>query len=210
MVATIILLILAGIAKAVMDTLKSRWSVSIFARFTGSGTSIATALLKWLGPDSWRNKNLPKNDFLRLLTRGPLVFLMDGWHFSQFIFLTCIQSAIIIHLPDLFAHAGLSFLSYLMLAKVIMGVPFELFWSHILVSDPEMKYHKTYSLAPEDKFSFWDYYRAAPKIVSRIITIVYFAVLLGAYAMGAPVWMVVVGVFVFFLLIIYLFQKSRL
>lgn len=71
---------ISGASKAVSDTLQFWWKSSVFARHP-----------KVFNPQWWeprlshKNKNKPKNYFVRVLTRTIFVTLTDAWHTFQFI-----------------------------------------------------------------------------------------------------------------------------
>jgi hypothetical protein len=207
MILTIVLLILAGIAKALQDTLNFHWSVSIFARWADQPNAFGRFIEWWTSGSSWQNKNLPNNNFIRLLTRTVLVPFTDGWHFFQFLHQSLWQSAIIFLLPPLPYSAFISWLIYIIAAKVIMGGVFELFWSHFLLSNSKIS---KLSGIEDDHFTFWDYYRTAPRIAGYFITAASFALLVGSHYLGAPDWSIVICVGFFFTLILYLFSKKKL
>ncbi len=97
MTTTITLLFIAGIANAMMDTLKSQWAVS---RWLDLPTS--HWWYQWAGPEAWRNKwknGVPALGERFWLSSTALVFLTDGWHFFQMIWGTCFVLAIVFYQP---------------------------------------------------------------------------------------------------------------
>ncbi len=76
------LAILAGMCKAVMDTLQFHYEVSVFAK---------SKKQNWWNPSlSWNNKNtMSANPFIKWLLRNPLVLLTDAWHFLGFLYMLC-------------------------------------------------------------------------------------------------------------------------
>ena len=94
---TLILLIIAGIANAMMDTLKSQWPISRWIDIPASHW-----WYQWGGPGSHRNKwkNGNKAEGPRFfLSSTALVFLTDGWHFFQMIWGTAFCLAIVFYQP---------------------------------------------------------------------------------------------------------------
>lgn len=92
MIALFAFIFIAGVAKAGMDTLQFHYSKSIFnIRFVNEF---------WDASISWKNKY---SDTAKLIRKKWLsiiptpVFLTDGWHLFQFIFLNSLFVAISIH-----------------------------------------------------------------------------------------------------------------
>lgn len=96
MIVKLILFALAGVFNAVMDKLQFHYGKSIFPnndtdKFLGGGIQY------WKPSISWKNKykdwdggdKRPKF----LFAKTALVFLTDGWHFAQFLMLTCFSAA---------------------------------------------------------------------------------------------------------------------
>lgn len=85
MALSILLVILAGIFKAVMDTLKSHYGESVFCLFP--------KYAYWLDESiAWKNKykNGIKSNGEKFWGSSTIfVFITSGWHFSQKLFLTC-------------------------------------------------------------------------------------------------------------------------
>lgn len=113
------LLVLAGIAKAVMDTLQFHYMTSIFARYNP---------LFWDPDMSWANKwkggNSIKGEKF-FLSSTLLVWTTDAWHLFQMIFLTLIIGAIVLYKPmvNIWADA--------VILKVAMTGTFELFFAKV-------------------------------------------------------------------------------
>lgn len=79
------------------------------------------------GPGAWHNKNNFENKIVRAIMRGPLVFLTDGWHLFQFIFLTALQlPAAYLAAIELFSGEWYYVLAMLGVIKAIFGIAFEL------------------------------------------------------------------------------------
>lgn len=135
------LLLVAGIAKAVQDTVQFRYVDSVFAK-------MPAWFHKWADPAfSWRNKHKNGDP-----AQGPrfwfsttlLVWLTDLWHFAQTIELTAVQVAIALHVPV--AHfvwvdgpAWALVVLNVCLFKAVQSGSFELFFSRILKLNNDTK-----------------------------------------------------------------------
>jgi len=86
-----VLLIIAGIANAIMDTLQFRFYGSVFKKLPG----------KWWDPKiSWRNKwkdGDPQNGEKFWGSSRWFVRFTDAWHFFQSITWTCLMVAIVLY-----------------------------------------------------------------------------------------------------------------
>jgi hypothetical protein len=93
---SIILLIIAGIANAMMDVLKSQWHTSKFQDLPSNHW-----FYQWAGPNAWLNKWIigSNNRERFFLSSTALVFLTDGWHFFQMIWGTAFTLAIVFYQP---------------------------------------------------------------------------------------------------------------
>lgn len=72
-----VLIMISGIAKAIMDTLDFHFTTSVFKN-----------LGNWWNPaNSWENKYkwFPNSKFLTWMISNPLVLITDAWHFFGFI-----------------------------------------------------------------------------------------------------------------------------
>jgi hypothetical protein len=121
---TIILLVLAGLFKAIMDTLNFHYESSIFAKYDGK-------LGQWLNPEiSWKNKYewFPNSNIMTWLISGPLVFITDAWHFSQMLFLSCISLAISLKMVFIVFGHQLPIIGGFILIHSILTTSFEFFW----------------------------------------------------------------------------------
>jgi len=133
LIISILLLILAGIGKAIMDTLQFHFPVSIFSKYWKN---------KWLDPSiSWRNKYKNNDPLQGEAFPGSttiFVFVTDCWHFAQFVFLRSILAVVVVFplsgalsllgsiplcLKLIIAYVGLS---------AIFGLTFTLFYSKLL------------------------------------------------------------------------------
>ena len=119
-IISVILVIVAGIAKAFMDTLQfhyyeMRWKLNP---------------QYWNPEISWQNKytwSKGKGKFFEWLLCGPLVFITDGWHLMQFIFLNSIMIVPAIVQP------WWNPIIVFFVIRIIFGVLFSLFYNLILI-----------------------------------------------------------------------------
>ncbi len=131
MILLITLLIIAGIANAFMDVLKSQWKTSIFKNLKPWHW-----FYLWAGPGAWRNKwkNGEKSEGNRFfLSSTALVFLTDGWHFFQFIWGTAFTLAIVFYQPINLTHVWIpTWLINFVILKSIYLITFNIFYEKIL------------------------------------------------------------------------------
>jgi hypothetical protein len=124
MIIVIILFCIAGFLNAIMDVLKTRWSVSIFSNIKN------TKILNWINPTSWENKwknNDEKQGEKFLGSSTVFVFLMDLWHFSKFLmlFLLCFGITLYKQYLNIYLDVFLLYLAF--------TVTFQLFYEFILI-----------------------------------------------------------------------------
>lgn len=121
---TLIFIFIAGISKAVMDTLLFHFNKSIFSNKNE----------KWWNPTvSWKNKykdNDPNKGAKFFGSTTFLVFLTDAWHFFQMLFLTSIFLGLVFYTPTLIVSYAwiIDFVIY----RIVFGFSFNLFYKHIL------------------------------------------------------------------------------
>jgi len=119
---SIVLMFFAGICNAIMDVIKFHWNTSIFTTWPNQN---------WINPSlSWRNKwkngdPLQGEKFLGSST--VFVWLTDLWHFSKFLMLLFISSAIVAY-SSLIAW----WIDFLII-YCVFTLTFELFYSKIFV-----------------------------------------------------------------------------
>jgi hypothetical protein len=116
---SVILLILAGIFNACMDTLKTHYSISIFSRWKNQD---------WVNPSlSWTNKWKPKSKIGDLIMSTVLVWTTDLWHLCKHLMLTCIMFALVFYNPLV------NWWVDLLIMYCSFTIPFEIFYSKVLV-----------------------------------------------------------------------------
>jgi hypothetical protein len=123
MITLLILVFIAGIAKAVMDTLMFHYSGSIF------NTKFINPF--WDTSISWKNKY---SDPIKLIRKKwfniiPIPVLQsDGWHLFQSLFLTSMFIALILYSP-ITEYKIID----LILLRLVFGMGFVLFYNKILL-----------------------------------------------------------------------------
>lgn len=131
MILSFVLIGIAGIAKGFMDTLQfhyyeMRWKLP--AQYWNPEISWQNKyhmVRPWNQSDSYLMIYLLK--FTRWLFMNPLVFVTDGWHLMQFIFLNSVMMVPAIVQP--WYHPLLTFL----IIRVTFGILFTLFYNWILI-----------------------------------------------------------------------------
>lgn len=153
LVVCFILLFLAGISKAVQDTLVHHYSISVFPQ-NQQETTLGAGPNFWNPELSWKNKYTNWDGGIRTprfpLSTTALVFLTDAWHLFQFFTFTLYQAAMflllwhawhirlstqerlnLVLLPvPRFIIMGLLFIA---VCKLIFGASFTIFYNHILI-----------------------------------------------------------------------------
>jgi len=124
----LVLVILAGIANAVMDKIQFHWHNSIFA----NGTEYKEQF--WNPAISWKNKYKPglesyKYEKFRFSTTL-LVFLTDAWHLFQMVHTLFLFAGI--SLIAYFCNSFLELFLYVLLSRILYGLCFELFFKKLL------------------------------------------------------------------------------
>ena len=118
---SLIFVILAAFCNSVMDTLSTRYYVSIFGNFKNRQF--------WDWNMSWRNKwqwGEKENGEKFFLSSTILSFLTDGWHLAKSLMLAFVSLAIIFYKP-IFGQVDV------FLFCIIWGVVFEVSYNKILV-----------------------------------------------------------------------------
>lgn len=120
MILTVILIVIAAIANACMDTVWNRYNNSIFKNLP----------INWFDPRfSWENKwDWWPTKFGEFLFSTILVFITDFWHLCKFIMLVCYSLVIALHI-QLWNNIVETLVLY-----CVFTITFELFWSKILIS----------------------------------------------------------------------------
>lgn len=128
------LLLLAGLANGVMDTLQFHYSASIFPQGEGE-TLLGQPRQFWDPAISWQNKyaDWPTDTRPRFpLAKTALVFLTDGWHLAQFIMLTAFTLACLIPLARLYPFGRWIVVAF-GLAKLLFSIGFWVMYYWVLV-----------------------------------------------------------------------------
>lgn len=117
------LIIISAVAKAAMDKLQFHFYESIFCDLKHE---FWNADVSWTNKWKKGNKNLGEKFFL---SSTILVFLTDGWHLMQFIFLNTIFLVIFaIGLHDFTISQAII---HTIILRGIFGLFFELFFKHV-------------------------------------------------------------------------------
>lgn len=124
---SIVFLMLAGIANAVMDTLQFRYSISVFN---------SPMWREWADPRiSWKNKwkdGKKEKGERFLLSSTVFVWTTDLWHFAQSIMISSFVLAAICYSPVFGLGGWWDILIDFLLFKTAFSISFELFWRKIL------------------------------------------------------------------------------
>lgn len=131
LILTIVCLVIAGIGKAIMDTLQFHFSTSVFKHLDKN---------YWWNPAiSWKNKwknHDPKQGEAFPGSSTIFVFVTDAWHFFQFIFLRFFFACIILFMIYgglvIFGLMWVDWIIQYVGLSVIFGLTFTLFYSKIL------------------------------------------------------------------------------
>lgn len=137
-IPVLLLLLLAGLAKAVADTLQFHYRDSIFPQ--AATTRLLGLTRAWYDPaQSWRNKYRSYPEDQRPAfpgAKGPLVFLTDAWHFAQMVMLSALQLAALLPLVQLYGLPWWWVVVGLAIAKVLFGGAFEAAYQRYLIRKP--------------------------------------------------------------------------
>jgi len=135
-IISVILVIVAGIAKAFMDTLQfhyyeMRWKLNPqYWNPEISWENKYRIVRPWNQSDSYLMIYLLK--FARWLFMNPLVFVTDGWHMMQFVFLNSIMVVPAIVQP------WWNPIIVFFVIRTIFGVLFSLFYNLVLIKKPKL------------------------------------------------------------------------
>ena len=126
-IISFILVALAGISKAIMDTLNFHYDISIFKHAKKQS---------WWNPDlSWQNKyTWSQNKFVKWLLIHVFTAITDAWHTFQLLFLTALFATIICYTPII--HWAIDFVIY----RALFGLFFVLFYNVILKTKKKDNY----------------------------------------------------------------------
>ena len=127
----VVLLIIAGISKSIMDTVDFHFETSIFSNIKSEQRK-----LWWNQSEGWKNKYKDRDSTKGRKFPGSLtwlVFVTDAWHFFQMLLYLSLFGvatlALTISLP-------ISWYWYILIfagMKILFSGVFELFWSKIWV-----------------------------------------------------------------------------
>ncbi|NPV13271.1 MAG: hypothetical protein HPY57_16040 [Ignavibacteria bacterium] len=125
-ILTIFFILIAGIFKAIMDTLQFHFDKSIFINNNKN----------WWNPSiSWKNKyknNDPKQGPKFFGSTTFLVSLTDAWHFFQMLFLTSIFLGLVFYIP--FFSVSYTWIFDFVIYRIIFSSSFNLFYDYLLRS----------------------------------------------------------------------------
>lgn len=118
MILIIILLMLAGVSKAIADTLAHHFETSVFKNYSRS----------FFDPSiSWLNKYID-HDFSKGINKKVFQPFSDAWHVVNSIEICCLIAAIFIPHGNLYGFIGY------VVAGIIYNLVFNLFYNKILLS----------------------------------------------------------------------------
>lgn len=134
-VSCMLLVIIAGIANGVMDTLQFHYGKSVFPQSVDENL-LGGSYQFWNPKVSWRNKYAggdPQAGPAFFLSTTSLVFLTDGWHLFQFLMLSAFQLAVILPFVHFLRLPRWVILAAMVPAKVLFGIGFALMYSWVLI-----------------------------------------------------------------------------
>lgn len=121
MILVIVLYLLAGIVNSVMDTLRDKFSGSIFSEWGSYWNPAESWKNKWKNGDPAQGERFP-------LSSTALVFLTDAWHLGKWLMFTLIEIAICVSLclPWYLIPVGV------LILKTVRGIGFNPFYDYFL------------------------------------------------------------------------------
>lgn len=127
---TAVLLIISAIAKALMDNLQFHYSQIRFF-FIKNNPQFWNPAISCENKYKWGNG---KPKLAQWLLQGPFVFITDGWHLSQFVFLNTLFIVLVIFKPfiilnNFYGNLVVNFIVY----RLIFGIIFSIFYTYIWV-----------------------------------------------------------------------------
>lgn len=126
---SILLLIWAGIANAVMDGIQFRWRGSYWERRSRRNDWLGRWLAGWWSVDAWKNKHKYRG-VMKLIMSTWLVMLTDAWHFFQWLMFTCMEINIAMWMGyEVTGVMWQDMFIVVMAMKSIRGMTFELIFS---------------------------------------------------------------------------------
>lgn len=129
-ISILILIIIAGISKSIMDTVDFHFKQSIFSKIKN------IKIRNWFNEkEGWKNKYKDRDK-----SKGPaffgsttfLVFVTDSWHFFQFIMLSSLFLSLTLAFTICVSLNWYYWILVFFVSKSLMTGTFELFWSKIL------------------------------------------------------------------------------
>lgn len=127
-VFSVTMLVLAAAGSAVMDTLQSRYSVSVFSGLPQYG--------QWFDPvKSWRNKwkdGDPSNGEAFPLSSTALVSMTDAWHFFKTVTVFSILLAVLAPFTLIVSLSRIRWLAIFAGLYLLYGLVFESFYGWVL------------------------------------------------------------------------------
>lgn len=117
---SLILIIIAAIANAIMDTLVHHYPISVFSKYYKTFKESF-----WFPDNSWKNKYVYKNtkNWRRFIPDS----LSDGWHIMKTVMIFSLIGAVVCYDPIYFNWAY--FIGY----GIAWNVFFNVFYNHILI-----------------------------------------------------------------------------
>lgn len=125
---SLILIIIAGIFNAIMDTLSFRYGISVFSKWT-KYEQFMDPQKSWVNKYKYNNPTLGPKFFG---SKSFLVWTTDLWHLSKTLMITSFILAIIFYTPVV--TTGYIFLDLLINAEILhisFSLTFSLFWDRI-------------------------------------------------------------------------------
>jgi len=119
------LMVFSGISKAIMDTLQFHYDKSIFS---GLDSKFWNPALSWVNKYSDINTLTPKKIWIMPYP----VFLTDGWHLFQSIFIETLFSSFYLLIKSDYIVI-MDCLPMLIILRGVFGLSFYIFYNHLLL-----------------------------------------------------------------------------
>jgi len=120
------LIILSSFFKALMDSLQFHYH-RIRIGFMVKNPNYWNPLLSWENKYKWAKG---RSKFIGWLIQNPFVFITDGWHLTQFLFLNSLMLSVIFFNP-IFNNPLLVVIDFVVY-RFAFGLVFTLFYNYIL------------------------------------------------------------------------------